>query len=381
MSVFVSMKILDRYVVQMVLVSSLFAVGVLSLVLVLGNVFRRVFDLLVNHDVPIQFVLSFIGYVLPFSLSFTIPWGVLTAILLVFGRLSAENELTAMRACGVGVGRVAAPVFVFAVLCGLICLWINVDVAPRAQMKMKNSLVEIATSNPVALFASDKVISEFPGRKIYIGQRDGMELRDILIFEMNEENVILRVIKAKRGVIETTGGAVRPEEIGEIRLRLFDARYEQRNEEEPRNFGLINQGITVKEGVTSISLKELFEGARTSKGLSSMTLAELRQDLYRAMDAASESAARTELSKRFSFSFACIAFALIAVPLGITAQRRETSIGFAISLGIAFVYFLFIIVADFLRNTPSARPELLVWLPNFLFIGLGSFLLHRQMRK
>lgn len=378
---FIGMKILDRYIGLMVLVTSLFAVGVLSLVLVLGNIFRRVFDLLVNHDVPIQFVLSFIGYVLPFSLSFTIPWGVLTAILLVFGRLSAENELTAMRACGVGVGRVALPVFVFVAFCALICLWINVDVAPRAQMKMKNSLVEIATSNPVALFASDRVISEFPGRKIYIGERDGMELRDILIFEMNEENVILRVIKAKRGVIETTGSSMRPEEIGEIRLRLFQARYEQRNEQEPRSFGLINQGITVEEGVTSISLSELFENARTRKGLGSMTLTELRQDLYRAIDAASESAARTELSKRFSFSFACIAFALIAVPLGITAQRRETSIGFAISLGIAFVYFLFIIIADFLRNTPSAHPELLVWLPNFLFIGLGAFLLYRQMKK
>lgn len=365
----------------MVLVTSLFAVGVLSLVLVLGNIFRRMLDLLVNHDVPIEFIMSFIGYVLPFSLSFTIPWGVLTAILLVFGRLSAENELTAMKACGVGVGRVAMPVIGFAIVCSLICLWINVDIAPRAQLRMKNSLVQIATSNPIALFASDRVIDEFPGRKIYVGEREGMELRDIMIFEVDDEDVIRRVIRAERGVIETGGGSVQPETLREIRIRLFDARYEQRDDEEPRKFSAINQGITLDEGVTAISLEELFEESRANKGLGSMTLAELRQDLHQAMDAASESAARTELNKRFSFSVACVAFALMAVPLGITAQRRETSIGFAISLGVAFVYFLFIIVADFFRDTPEARPELLVWIPNVLFIGLGCYLLARQMRR
>ncbi len=375
------MKILDRYVGMMVFTTSLFAVGVLSLVLVLGNIFRRVLDLLVNHDVPMEFILSFIAYVLPFSLSFTIPWGVLTSILLVFGRLSAENELTAMRACGVGVGRIALPVFVFAVICSLICLWINVDVAPRAQMRMKNSLVKIATSNPIALFGSDRIINEFPGKKIYVGQRDGMELRDILIFELNEENTIMRVIRASRGVIETGSENAAPEQISEIKLRLFDARYEQRDENEPHKFAAISQGIILQEGVTSISLSELFEKSRTEKGLGAMTLAELRQDLHKSTDAASESAVRTEMSKRFSFSVACIAFALVAIPLGITAQRRETSIGFAISLGIAFVYFLFIIVADFLRNKPAAFPEILVWFPNVLFIGLGIYLLRRQLRK
>src|SRR6202043_1992745 len=100
------MKLIDRFVSRELVVKVLFAILVLSLVLVVGNIFRKLLPLLVNHDVPMEYLLTFIAYVLPFSLIFTIPWGLLTAILLVFGRLSADNELIALRANGVSVTRV-----------------------------------------------------------------------------------------------------------------------------------------------------------------------------------------------------------------------------------------------------------------------------------
>src|ERR1700674_666205 len=127
------MKLIDRAVSRELLVNVLFAIAVLSLVLVVGNIFRKLLPLLVNHDVPLEYLLSFIAYVLPFSLIFTIPWGLLTAILLVFGRLSADNELIALRANGVSVPRVAVSLCVISLLCSAICLWLNVQVAPAAQ--------------------------------------------------------------------------------------------------------------------------------------------------------------------------------------------------------------------------------------------------------
>src|SRR5437879_12473277 len=101
------MKLIDKFVSGELLVNVLFAIAVLSLVLVVGNIFRKLLPLLVNHDVPVEYLLAFIAYVFPFSLIFTIPWGLLTAILLVFGRLSADNELIALRANGVSLPRVA----------------------------------------------------------------------------------------------------------------------------------------------------------------------------------------------------------------------------------------------------------------------------------
>src|SRR4030095_3735777 len=110
-------------------------------VLVLGNIFKQLLDLLVNHNAPLELILSFIGYILPFSLTFTIPWGFLTAVLLVFGKMSAENELVALRSSGVSIPRICVSVFVLALASVGVCLWINVDVAPRGEVNMKDTPV------------------------------------------------------------------------------------------------------------------------------------------------------------------------------------------------------------------------------------------------
>ena len=150
-----ALKLIDRYVGWQVLLTSTIAVAVLSVVLVLGNIFKQLLELLVKNDTPFEQILTFLAYILPFSLTFTIPWGFLTAVLLVFGKMSAENELIALRANGVSIPRITLPVLVLAILCVGVCLWINTDVAPRAQMRMKQELVNIATSNPLAMFGSD----------------------------------------------------------------------------------------------------------------------------------------------------------------------------------------------------------------------------------
>src|SRR6476660_2027211 len=111
------MKIIDRYISRQLIVSLIFAIAVLSFVLVLGNIFRKLLPLLVNHDLPVEYVIGFIAYVLPFSLIFTIPWGLLTGVLLVFGRLSADNELTALRSNGISIGRICVPLVGIALLC------------------------------------------------------------------------------------------------------------------------------------------------------------------------------------------------------------------------------------------------------------------------
>src|SRR5436190_19683042 len=195
------MKLIDRSITRELLVNVLFAIAVLSLVLVVGNIFRKLLPLLVNHNVPVEYLLSFIAYVLPFSLIFTIPWGLLTAILLVFGRLSADNELIALRSNGVSVPRVCISLVVIALGCTGISLWLNVQVAPAAQEKLRSNLYDLATRNPMALFGSDQVIDEFPGRKIYVGKEDGNKLENITVFEMNEQSLPMRVTLARTGML------------------------------------------------------------------------------------------------------------------------------------------------------------------------------------
>ena len=110
-----------------------------------------------------------------------------------------------------------------------------------------------------------------------------------------------------------------------------------------------------------------------------MSIEQLIEQLNSA-DESTRSSSRTEINKRFSFPLACVAFAMIGVPLGVTAHRRETSIGFAMGLIVAVTYFLFVIVGDAMRGDPKVHPELLVWFPNVLFVVLGAFLFRRLAR-
>jgi LPS export ABC transporter permease LptF len=385
----VPMKLLDRYVTRHVLVTASFAVAVLSVVLVLGNVFKQLLDLLVNQSVPLEFILSFIGYILPFSLTFTLPWGFLTAVLLVFGKMSAENELIALRSSGVSIPRICLPVGGIALAFVGICLWINVQVAPRAQVKMKEALYNIATNNPLSMFGSDKVIDEFPGKKIYVEHNEGAQLRNILVYELDRDSSLVKVVFAKEGKIDTDVATQR------LLLHLYDVKYEQRDEKNPASFVKINQGISAESTTFPISLQELYEKNKKRRGLSTLTIGEL-QDRIRQNEKAKaaaatpkevkksqeeQSSARTEFSKRFSFALASLAFGLIGVPLAITAHRKETSVGFLLSLIVAFVYFFFIILADTFRANPKWHPEWLIWTPNILFLGLGAWLFRRLSRQ
>lgn len=375
------MKIIDRYVFGQVLTTGFFAVGVLSVVVVLANVFVKLLDQLMNHDAPFDLILAVIAYLLPFSLTFTIPWGFLTAVLLVFGKMSAENELIALRSSGVSIPRISVLVFVIGLCCVGTCLWINLIVAPQAQVKMKDSLYNIAVSNPMALFGSDKVIDQFPGKKIYVERNEGAKLYNLLVYELEEkDNLPMKVVHARTGLLETDPANK------QLLLHIYDVRYEERDEADPEALEKLRHGITVQEMTLPISLQELYEKNKKRKGPSAMTVHELMDRLDAQQESAEKQASMrlntlTEINKRYSFSLASLAFTLIGIPLAITAHRKETSVGFMISLMVATVYFCFIMLADAMRNKPGAHPELLVWLPNVIFIGLGGWLFYRLSRR
>ncbi len=393
------MRLLDRYLGRELLTSALFAVATLSVVLVLGQIFKKLFEFIVDNNVPATFILTFIAYFLPLSLVYSIPWGVLTAVLLVFGRLSAGNELTAMRMAGLGLGRIARPVLLVAALLSGVCLWINLYVAPRAQQNLKDAFIKVVTSNPSAAFNTDRPITDFPGYKISVGEREGDRIRNIHVFELNADNHPVRVAYARTGSLETDLAA------REVLMHLQDVLFEQRDYEFADDLTKISAPITMREFPLSISLDALFEQKQGKRRVEFYTYGELKQNIAdkRALlardreelktnpdpllkriikaDVGGIAAALTELNKRFSFSLACVTFALIGIPLGITAHRQETSAGFGLSLVVAVLYFLIIIVVSTVREKAGLHPELLVWLPNVIFLLRGGVLFYRLSRR
>ena len=159
----------------------------------------------------------------------------------------------------------------------------------------------------------------------------------------------------------------------QIILKMHNYLFEMRDEDHPEDISRIRPGITVEQGSIAMPLKKLYERQRKAKGLGALPIGELLD---------SDRPERlVELNKRIGNALATIALALLAVPLAVTAQRKETSVGFAASLVLGMCYFFLVFVADLARNRPALHPALLVWLPNLIFLSVGAYRFSRLSKR
>jgi lipopolysaccharide export system permease protein len=346
------------------------------------------------------------GYAVVASLPFTVPWSLLTAVLLVFGRLSADNELLALRMGGLSFLRLSAPSLVLAGLCTLLCFWINLDLAPRAQTELARLPTRMTTANPQALLTPDTIVDQIDNFVIYIGEKknDG-KLTDFQMVLLNESRQPSGFLAARRARLVEN-----PAQQG-LDLELSDATVIMRDPERPgdREAGInplsrIRPPIQAGRITQTMTFQRLYEKLeRVKPGM--MGTVDLSQRLEAAKARARAEAStkkksgkkggasdrpalmhatelRTELNKRFSFSLACLAFVIIGLPLGVTAQRRETSVGFGLSLCLGIFYLSLLMLGDsILKDRASTYPWLIVWLPNALFFTLGGWLFWRLQRR
>ena len=369
-------KIIDRYIGRQVSVAAIIGVATLSSVLVFGKLLKEIFVLIVEKNMPLSAVVTIIGYILPFSLIYTIPWGFLTAVLLVFGRLSADNELISLRMTGMSLSRISRPVFTLAIVLTCLTLWINTTIFPQAKSKIEEAKYDMVIEDPLSLFVADKEITDFKGFCFYTEGRVDDKLKHLEVIQLNASQRPIKYIHATSAYIEHDS------ETDNLLLALEDAMIVDRDSNNPTDISKIKPGIKIGKTYITIPLDQLRRDPNKFRP-SILDTSELMKRIN-ATDGSvltekQRNKAKTEVNKRYSFSLACLTFAFIGIPLGVTAQRRETSIGFAFSLGIAALYFLFIIVADTVKDKDYA--QYLMWLPNLVFMGLGIVLFVRLGRK
>ena len=380
------MKTLHLYLTRQVVATLLLTVAVFTFVFLLGNGLKEILPLLLSRQAGLGVALKMFGLLLPFVLMFALPMGLLTATLLVFGRFSAEQELTAARTSGVSLLALAAPIIALSLGCCVVCAAINLELAPRSRVAMKALKRTAGVAFADAILPAGQAVTKFPGKLIYLGKNDAQKLSDIYIYSLTGSNTT-EIIYAPHGEYRVDMAEQK------IFLHLLNAQLQTYgNNEWKTHFA--------GEADFSYSLKAALAQGDTLR-VSDMTFRQTRRELA-ALEArlalpgwnpAASPAERErqrrllttplklQMHQQLAFSFACFGFALVGIPLAIRVHRRETNIGVALALGLVALYYSFLLLAKSMETRPQLHPEILMWLPNFLFQCLGGILLWRANKN
>jgi lipopolysaccharide export system permease protein len=368
-------KILYFYLIRQVLAASLAASGVLTALLVLGNVYKS-FDVLVNNDIPFSTIMQMIGLLVPPVLTFTVPWGLLVGVLLVFGRLSHDLELQAVRSAGIGLVPFIAPVILLSIAASFFCFYNNNVLSPLSMTKFKLMAIDLGRNNPTAFLRTMEPIDDFPGQRIFIEKKSGNNIEGIYIWQLDDKMIPKQSIRAEKGMITADLNNL------ELSITLDRVRVETRSSDTTK-LDQIQSGIYAEQFPYRISLKKLLDSAGVKGNITLWTLDDLNAQIFSASPAnlnVNFIPLLTEFQRRFAFSFASFTFVLVGIPLALVMQRKETSIGVVLSLGIVIIYYLMVILAMSFKERAAAYPELIVWAPNILFQIIGFYLIWKTNR-
>ena len=384
------LKTLQTYLTRQVLASLLITVLVFTFVLLMGNALKEMLQFL--GRVRLGVVAEAFGLLLPFVLVFALPMGMLTATLLIFGRFSADQEYTAARASGISLMSLVSPILLLSIaLCGVSAM-LNLEIGPRSRVAYTTLRYKLGIQLSSSYLPEKTFIKSFPNYIFYVGRNRGGELEDILVFALkNETNIDYRV-RAPRGKMSVDAPNHR------LNLSLFDAKVvtlaqAERDETLAGDFEVplqieseSNSFFRAKIDDMTFTqlrdeLRDLERRLNLPAPLKTMT-PEQRQARKREFDELRKDLGPVifNMHRQVAYSFACFGFTLVGIPLGIRVQRRETNIGIAIALILVAVYYSFIVLGQSLNTRPEFLPNLIVWIPNFLFQGVGGFLLWRANR-
>ena len=254
-----TMKILAKYITRQVVITLFFTLGVFTFVLLLARMLKKLSEMFVSRHVSLESIGMFLVLLLPYVLSFALPMALLAAVLLAFGRMSADSEITAMRASGIGLGRVAAPVILLSVLMACLCFYINTTLAPRCRFEFRNLFLNVSTHQPETLLEEKTYVKDFPGYVIYVGRKQDKVLEDITLYSLDVAGNVVSSLRAQRGIV--TG---KPEG-RKVLLDLYQVRGEVRDVKDPTDLRKIRPGITAEHYPVELDLGAVYNQSAATR--------------------------------------------------------------------------------------------------------------------
>ncbi len=358
-----NLKILDKYILSQVIGQFIMGVLVFTSIIFASEGFITLIKQISTYGVPFKVALMIIILHLPTVFVMTIPMGVLLATVMTLNNLSLLSEITVMRACGIGLNRIAKPIFIFAIVMSLVSFSINEFVVPVMTKQATNLALWAFGQKNIPEGKNNFTFKELKDygtlkRLFYVGQCKNKTLYNITLLDNSKEGTI-QILQAREGKTSPEGwkfdkGVIYT--IADNGKVLDTAMFEQSD----AMFGMdlskeMNKNLANEHNFIQL-LKYL-----------SRPNVENKQELM------------ISLYDKIALPLMTIALVLIGVPLAITPPRVRYNRGFLFSILIIFVYYLVRAFSISLGEAGTLIPVMAAFLPNIILSVAGIFIYYKKV--
>lgn len=365
-------RTLHRYILLQVVAPFAGGLALFTFILLIARIMRLV-ELVVNRGVPLSEILLLFSYILPAFLEVTVPMALLLGVILAVGRLSADSEIIAMRASGVSLYQIAAPILLLSLLVLAGSFQLSLHARAWGNAALKTGIFDLARTRATAGLKEQVFNDDFAGLVIYTEEIEpaGNRLSRIMISDQ-------RSGADANTVVASHGELIADQEEQTLNLRLFDGTIftdaPRRHTYDRTDFEVYDVLLDIGEALGNLPNRE--------KAANELPLLELR-DRIASLEAGQEPnlRERTELARRYAVPFAAVIFAVLGIPLGLQPVRAVRSRGLAVSLGVILVYYLLLAGAEALAQNGRVPVIPALWTPNLVLGLAGVVLFYRAARE
>ncbi len=351
------------YILREIFSAFVFGLAVFTLLLFLGRLIKLT-EMVISYGVPLEDVGRMILSVLPSFLVFTIPMAFFLSVLLTFGRLSADNEITVMKGAGISLFQLLPPVLFSALVALLLAIPVANILAPAGNSAFKEITLEVMKKNVFATIREKIFWDDIPGVVLYMDHYDEKDRRMngvVINDSRNRDNQL--TIFASEGVMGY--GEAR----GQLRFILSNGSIHTAGRE--KRYSMVNFEQYVMQ------LDSRSKEAAIWKKEPDMSNAELKREIAaKGISSQSKYRMMAELYSRYSIPVSILVFALLAPPLGIQNRRSGRSSGFSISMALFIAYYILLSLFRYIAERGTFPAAAALWIPDLIFLAVGLLLLH-----
>ena len=360
------MSIIDRYVMRQVLMPFLLGLLVFTFIFIIPPLLQYG-EGLVAKGVSGPLIAGLISLLVPQALAVTIPMSLLLALLIAFGRLSADREFVAMQACGVSLRRLLWPVAVVAISAWAATSYVLIALVPDSNQRFLETVFSVASQRAEGEVKPRTFYQDFPNFVLYVREipPDGRGWNGVFLARLGGPDRS-EIYLARHGRVVIDRDRKR------IDIELIDATEHRLDAEGHYS---VNR---FERGAFNVDPSAMFSSV-VAKGPRQMSVAELRAEIDKRrqqIDPVTNGPFSThneemEIHKRFSIPVACLVFGLIGLALGATHRRGGALGNFVIGIAVVFAYYVPLMIGPSLVKGRYLTPWLGSWLPNVVLGALG----------